>query len=88
MNKGQPLSLEGMLPAGMTLDDVLIFTGSGATKAQFVVSYVNQPGIGLATIAEAVVTYKPTGQVLWTVTDGDALNDLILRIGSINYDLI
>jgi Ca2+-binding RTX toxin-like protein len=68
--------------------DLLMFTGTGAAPGHFVVSYVNQPGIGLGNIAEAIVTHVPSGQILWTITDGDALNDLMLQIGTSSYDLI
>lgn len=69
------------------LGDVLAFTVPGATRAQFRLSFAAVDGEGTAT-AEAFVTHLPSGQVLWTITDGAAMTDLNLRLGSVTYDLI
>lgn len=67
--------------------DYLIYTVTGATRAQFGISFAVVAGDGTAT-AEAFVTHRPSGQVLWVITDGAALTDLNLRLGAVTYDLI
>jgi Ca2+-binding RTX toxin-like protein len=68
--------------------DSLLLESPDFRRADIFVAYQNQPGRGSATIAEALVTHAPTGRVLWIVEDGDALQDLFLKIGSTSYDLI
>ena len=67
--------------------DVLVFTTPGAMRAQFSVTFAVAQGMG-GTAAEAYVTYLPTGQQLWAITDGAAMTDLLLRLGTISYDLL
>lgn len=66
--------------------DQLSYTAS-ATKSQFRVTFSAVDGAGNAT-AEAFVTHTPSGQVLWVITDGAAMTDINLRLGSVIYDLI
>lgn len=68
--------------------DVLAFTGAGALRGQFRVDFLETSGEGRAGIAEAFVVHVPSGRQVFAVTDGAALTDLILRIGTTNYDLI
>ena len=68
--------------------DVLVFTGTGATHSQFGVTFSKTAGSGSADIAEAYVSYLPSGQKLWVIADGAAIGDIILQIGSRTYDLI
>ena len=67
--------------------DLLVYTATGATRAQFGLSFAAVAGDGTAQ-AEAFVTHLPSGQVLWVITDGAALTDLYLRLGGVTYDLI
>ena len=53
-------------------DDRLIFALSGATPEQFAVSYAITPGAGQADVAEAFVTYLPTGQIIWALVEAKA----------------
>ena len=67
--------------------DFLTYTAKGATKSQFRVSFATVDGAGSAT-AEAFVTHIPSGQVMWVITDGAAMTELNLRLGTGLYDLI
>ena len=67
--------------------DFLAFTATGATRSQFSLSFAAVEGEGMAT-AEAFVTHIPSGQVLWVITDGAAMTELYLRLGTTSYDLI
>lgn len=51
--------------------DVLHF-GGAATADQFQLQFVETPGAGKDGIAEAFVTYRPTGQILWALVDGQS----------------
>lgn len=68
--------------------DRLIFALSGATPEQFAVSYAITPGAGQADVAEAFVTYLPTGQIIWALVDGAAQEGIALQIGGLTYDLV
>ena len=61
--------------------DYLAFTATGASRSQFSVSFAAVEGEGNAT-AEAFVTHLPSGQVLWVITDGAAMTELYLRLGT------
>lgn len=68
--------------------DVLAFSGAGALRNQFRVDFLEIAGEGRAGITEAFVVHIPSGRQVFAVTDGGAMTDLILRIGTTNYDLI
>ena len=70
-----------------TQGDTLVFGLAGATRAQFSISFAVVAGAGGAA-AEAFVTYLPTAQHVWAITDGAALTDLMLRLGTTSFDLI
>ena len=67
--------------------DALVFTTPGAVRAQFSVSFAVAEGAGGAA-AEAYVTYLPTGQQIWAITDGAAMAELMLRLGTTSFDLL
>ncbi|MEO6299677.1 MAG: nidogen-like domain-containing protein [Paracoccaceae bacterium] len=50
--------------------DSLVFGIAGATSANFRVTYTKMPGIGDATVAEALVYYIPKAMLVWTIVDG------------------
>lgn len=59
--------------------DVLFF-GGAATASQFQLQFAETVGAGAAGVKEAFVTYRPTGQILWAVIDGEnqkAINLLV-----------
>lgn len=68
--------------------DVLIFGLAGATRAQFQVNTNFTPGAGSADTAEAFVIYRPTGQIMWALVDGDAQSQINLQLGGTVFDLL
>ena len=67
--------------------DTLVFNIAGASRAQFSVSYALIEGAGGAS-AEALITYLPTGQQLWSITDGALMTEIMLRLGASTFDLV
>lgn len=67
--------------------DLLVF-GGPATRDQFQVNLAVTPGAGDGTTAEAFVIWRPTGQILWAISDGAALDSVQLRIDGQDYDLL
>ena len=53
---------------------------------------MNFANAGNAGVAEAFVTYKPTGQIMWVLVDGEAQDSLVLQVNNngvnITYDLL
>jgi hypothetical protein len=43
---------------------------------------------GQAGVQEAFVIYRPTGQILWALVDGDAQGAINLQIGGQVFDLL
>jgi Ca2+-binding RTX toxin-like protein len=67
--------------------DYLAYTATGASKSQFQVKFAAVEGVGNTT-AEAIVTHKPSGLVLWIIADGAAMTQLNLQFGGTTFDLI
>jgi serralysin len=67
--------------------DVLVCGIAGASRAQFQVNFSETTGAGTAGVDEAFVIYRPTGQVLWALVDGEAQDHINLMIGGQIYDL-
>ena len=68
--------------------DVLVFGLAGATRAQFQVNFANTPNAGSADVDEAFVIYRPTGQIMWALVDGDAQGQINLQLGGAVFDLL
>ena len=68
-------------------DDTLAF-GVQATAQQFQINRAFTAQAGADDVAEAFVTYRPTGQILWALVDGGALDSVTLRIGGAAFDLM
>lgn len=66
--------------------DVLVFTGT-ASRANFSLRFQAVSGQGGAA-AEALILHTPSGQVLWSLTDAAGIDEVFLRLGGTNYDLI
>lgn len=62
--------------------------GGTATADQFQVNVANTIGAGRADIAEAFVIYKPTGQILWALVDGDGQDEIRLFVTGDAFDLL
>lgn len=67
--------------------DVLVFSDT-AKKTDFRVEFGTVAGEGSASIAEAFVIYIPTGEAIFTLTDGAAMHDILLKIANTTFDLI
>lgn len=69
-------------------DGVVLFCGGAATADQFQVNFGNTSGAGSAGVAEAFVIHQPTGQILWALVDGAAQDEITLRLGGQQFDLL
>jgi len=67
--------------------DVLVFGNAAATRAQFQINVATTPSAGDASIDEAFVIYRPTGQIIWALVDGDGQDQINLQIGGDVFDL-
>lgn len=67
--------------------DVMVYGGT-ATIDQFQVNVANTANAGDAGIDEALVIYRPTGQILWALVDGMQNNELTIRINGADFDLL
>ncbi|MGH1355917.1 MAG: Calx-beta domain-containing protein [Thalassovita sp.] len=70
-----------------TEGDILLYGGS-ATIDQFQVNRANTANAGSASLDEAFVIYKPSGQILWALVDGFGNEEILVRIGGSEYDLL
>ena len=72
--------------------DVLVFGTAGAKikASDFVVSTSKVAGRGSYSEAEVHIKYKPTGQVLWSLTDAADVDDIDVSVlgSSVTYDLV
>ncbi|MCX7568240.1 Ig-like domain-containing protein, partial [Sulfitobacter sp. F26169L] len=67
--------------------DVLVFGNADATRAQFQINVTTTPNAGADDVEEAFVIYRPTGQIIWALVDGNGQDEINLRIGSEVFDL-
>ena len=67
--------------------DVLVFGGPNAAREDFQVNVTTTTGAGASDVEEAFVIYRPTGQILWALVDGDGQREINLQIGSDVYDI-
>lgn len=68
--------------------DTLEITVAGLQRADLTVRVQAIAGLGAAAIPEAVIVHRPSGQTLFTLTDGGRLDDIFLRIGQVSFDLL
>ncbi|WP_259916945.1 nidogen-like domain-containing protein [Jannaschia sp. M317] len=66
--------------------DVLVY-GGNATRDQFQINVTTTPTAGSAGVQEAFVIYRPTGDILWALVDGDGQAEINLRLGGQVFDL-
>ena len=62
--------------------------GSNGTAANFVVSFATSAGRGSDAVAEAFITYVPTGQVIWILQDGANLDSIMVHTDNGTFDLL
>ena len=67
-----------------TEGDILLFGISGATASQFTLTYKNFSG---TSVQDAVITYTPTGQVVWVLEDALSLTEIIVQSSSLTFNL-
>ncbi|MCU9840513.1 hypothetical protein OEZ49_22445, partial [Ruegeria sp. WL0004] len=73
--------------------DVLLFGNASATRDQFQVNFAHTENAageraGDDAVQEAFVVYRPTGQILWALVDGEGQSSINLQIGSDVFDLL
>ncbi|KIC46116.1 hypothetical protein RA29_20310, partial [Tateyamaria sp. ANG-S1] len=62
--------------------------GGQATRDQFQVNITNTASAGADGVDEAFVIYRPTGQILWALVDGDGQDQINIRIAGQEFDLL
>jgi Ca2+-binding RTX toxin-like protein len=67
--------------------DVLVFAQTNATRNQFQINVNTTPTAGASDVAEAFVIYRPTGQIMWALVDGDGQDSINIQLGSEVFDL-
>ncbi|MGD1881494.1 MAG: hypothetical protein ACFB11_04100 [Paracoccaceae bacterium] len=70
-----------------TEGDVLRYGGAAGAN-DFQVNFADTENAGSADIDEAFVIFRPTGQILWALIDGAAHDEIMLRIGGLEIDLL
>lgn len=68
--------------------DVLVFGNASATLAQFQINTTTTPTAGVDDVEEAFIIYRPTGQIMWALVDGDGQEQINLQIGGDVFDLM
>ncbi|MCU9840592.1 hypothetical protein OEZ49_22905 [Ruegeria sp. WL0004] len=73
--------------------DVLLFGIASATRADFQVNFAHTQNAegeraGDDAVQEAFVIYRPTGQIMWALVDGEGQSSINLQIGSDVFDLL
>ncbi|NDW47000.1 calcium-binding protein, partial [Ruegeria sp. PrR005] len=73
--------------------DVLLFGNSAVARTQFQVNFAHTENAagersGDDAVQEAFVIYRPTGQILWALVDGEGQESINLQIGSEVFDLL
>ena len=68
--------------------DRLVFGVTTARASSFTVALVEKSGAGQVGVKEMVITYKPTGQVIWTLVDGSLNDHIYVQVGSYTFDLL
>jgi Ca2+-binding RTX toxin-like protein len=81
-------SSDWVLDYSAAAGDILQIGLTGVVRNQFQVTFTEVVGMGQAGVAEAYVTYIPTGQVLWMLADGASQTQIILQIGLQTFDLL
>ncbi|WP_311199805.1 hypothetical protein [Jannaschia sp. M317] len=66
--------------------DVLAY-GGNATRDQFQINVTTTPTAGADDVQEAFVIYRPSGQILWALVDGDGQAEINLRLNGQVFDL-
>lgn len=70
--------------------DVLLIGIPDATLSDFRVNFAETENAGQDGVAEAFVIYKPTGQIVWALVDGEANDEILIQFSgsSETFDLL
>lgn len=72
--------------------DLLFFGISTARASDFRVNFATTPGAGDAGVSEAFVVYRPTGQIVWALIDGGAMDEIVVQVNEagteVQFDLL
>lgn len=68
--------------------DTLVWGGGATSPNDFQVNWADTAGAGVSGTAEAFVIYRPTGQIIWALVDGEDQDTLNLLISGTMYDIL
>ncbi|MEY8843011.1 M10 family metallopeptidase C-terminal domain-containing protein [Cribrihabitans sp. XS_ASV171] len=73
--------------------DTLVFGNPAVTPDQFQINLAHTATpdgdrSGDDTVQEAFVIYRPTGQIMWALVDGEGQDSIVLQIGTDSFDLM
>lgn len=68
--------------------DILVYGDNGATLDQFGVNFAQTVGAGDMNVAEAFVVFRPTGQIMWALVDGEGQSSLNIELNGQVFDLL
>ena len=67
---------------------VLQWGGVAATVANFQINTADTANAGADGVSESFVIYRPTGQIIWALVDGDAQRSINIQIAGQVFDLL
>jgi serralysin len=68
--------------------DVLMWGGAAATADDFQINTADTANAGVDGVSESFVIYRPTGQIIWALVDGDAQSSINIQIAGQTFDLL
>jgi Ca2+-binding RTX toxin-like protein len=68
--------------------DVLRWGGAAATVDNFQINTADTANAGVDGVSESFVIYRPTGQIMWALVDGDEQSSINIQIGGETFDLL
>jgi Ca2+-binding RTX toxin-like protein len=68
--------------------DVLMWGGAAATVDDFQINTADTANAGVDGVSESFVIYRPTGQIMWALVDGDAQSSINIQIAGQTFDLL
>jgi RTX calcium-binding nonapeptide repeat (4 copies) len=68
--------------------DVLMWGGAAATADDFQINTADTANAGVDGVSESFVIYRPTGQIMWALVDGDAQSQINIQIAGQTFDLM
>ncbi len=68
--------------------DSLVFSVAAASKADFHVTFATETSAGLPGVQEALVTYVPTGKLIWVLVDGADEAAIMLHTPTTSFDIL